>query len=67
MWNKDKIKSAGFISTNLEKNGLLESIMRVYSSYFSLEQALLKTKVNYYQSVSYFIVEPNGESGIINI
>ncbi|CAG8575967.1 13934_t:CDS:1 [Funneliformis caledonium] len=59
-WNKHKIESAGFISTNLENNGLLESIMRVYSSYFSWEQALLKTKVNYYQSVSYSIVEPNG-------
>ena len=35
--------------------------MRVYSSYFSWEQALLKTKVNYYQSVSYSIVEPNGD------
>ena len=60
-WNKHKIESAGFISTNLENNGLLESIMRVYSSYFSWEQALLKTKVNYYQSVSYSIVEPNGD------
>ncbi|CAG8648092.1 12625_t:CDS:2, partial [Funneliformis caledonium] len=44
-WNKHKIESAGFISTNLENNGLLESIMRVYSSYFSWEQALLKTKL----------------------
>ena len=35
--------------------------MRVYSSYFSLEQALLKTKVSYYQNVSYSIVEPNGD------
>jgi hypothetical protein len=34
IWNKDKIENAGFISTNLEINGLLESIMRVYSSYF---------------------------------
>lgn len=67
MWNKQKIKSAGFISTNLEKNGLLESIMRVYSSYFSLEQALLKTKVNYYQSVSYVIVEPNGDYQYIKL
>ena len=35
--------------------------MRAYSSYFSLEQALLKTKVSYYQNVSYSIVEPNGD------
>lgn len=61
MWNKHKIESAGFISTNLETNGLLKSIMRVYSSYFSLEQALLKTKISYYQIVSYSIVEPNGD------
>jgi len=27
MWNKHKIESAGFISTNLETNGLLKSIM----------------------------------------
>ena len=35
--------------------------MQVYSSYFSLEQALLNTKISYYQSVSYSIVESNGD------
>ena len=38
-----------------------ESIMWVYSLYFSFEQTLLKTKVSYYQNVSYSIVEPNGD------
>jgi hypothetical protein len=61
MWNKHKIESAGFISANLKTNGLLESMMRVYSSYFSFEQALLKTKISYYQTASYSIVEPNGD------
>ncbi|RIB09160.1 hypothetical protein C2G38_2044550 [Gigaspora rosea] len=60
-WDKQKIESAGFISDNLETNGLLECIMRVYSSYFSIEQALLNMKIRYYQNVSYSIVESNGD------
>jgi len=35
--------------------------MRVYSSYLTFEQALLNTKVSYYQNVSYSIVESNGD------
>src|ERR1700722_14641172 len=66
-WDKCKIESAGFISNNLEANGLLESIMRAYSSYFSLEQALLKTKVTYYQNASYSIVESNGDYQYIKL
>ena len=66
-WNKHKIESTGFISNNLDTNGLLESIMQVYSSYFSLEQALLKTKVSYYQSASYSITEPNGDYQYIKL
>ena len=42
--NKHKIESTGFISNNLDTNRLLESIMQVYSSYFSLEQAFIKDK-----------------------
>ncbi|CAG8676168.1 23204_t:CDS:2, partial [Gigaspora margarita] len=38
--DKKKIENTGFISDNLEINGLLENIMHVYSSYFSVEQAL---------------------------
>ena len=41
--------------------------MRAYSSYFSLEQALLKTKITYYQNASYSIVEPNGDYQYIKL
>ena len=34
--------------------------MRVYSSYFSIEQALLKTNIRFFQNISYSIVESNG-------
>ncbi|CAG8850535.1 42728_t:CDS:2, partial [Gigaspora margarita] len=60
-WSKSEIEDAGFISTNLKANQLLESILKAYSSYFSFEQALLKTKISYHQNVSYFITEPNGD------
>ncbi|RIB19607.1 hypothetical protein C2G38_2035933 [Gigaspora rosea] len=59
-WNKHEIEDAGFISADLRTNGLLESVMEAYSSYFSLEQAILRTNISYYQNVSYIITEPNG-------
>ncbi|KAF0461082.1 Serine/threonine protein kinase [Gigaspora margarita] len=58
--NKHEIEDAGFISADLRTNGLLESVMETYSSYFSLEQAILRTNISYHQNVSYIITEPNG-------
>ncbi|CAG8653355.1 14445_t:CDS:2, partial [Dentiscutata heterogama] len=60
-WNKYEIESARFISADLRTNEFLENIMRAYSSYFSLEQALLNTKISYHQNVSYIITESNGD------
>ncbi|CAG8624939.1 24908_t:CDS:2 [Gigaspora margarita] len=59
-WNKHKIKDAGFISADLRTNGLLESVIEAYSSYFLLNQAIIRTNISYHQNVSYFITEPNG-------
>ncbi|CAG8502472.1 3095_t:CDS:2 [Dentiscutata erythropus] len=60
--DKDKIESSRFISTDLETNELFESIMHAYSSYFSIDQSLLKTKIKYYQNVSFSIIKSNGDN-----
>ncbi|CAG8558976.1 22228_t:CDS:2 [Gigaspora rosea] len=60
-WGKQEIENARFVSDDLEANGLLVSIMNVYSSYFSIEQAILNTKIRYYQNASYSIVESIGD------
>ncbi|CAG8846921.1 2586_t:CDS:2, partial [Gigaspora margarita] len=60
-WNKYEIESARFIFADFRTNRFLENIMRAYSSYFSLEQALLNTKISYHQNVSYFITESNSD------
>ena len=35
--------------------------MHVYSSYFSLKQAILNIKLSYYHSISYYIIESNSD------
>ena len=42
-WSLHDIEAAGFVSSDLHKNGLLGDIMQVYSSYYSMNQALLST------------------------
>jgi hypothetical protein len=54
-WCLPDIEAAGFISPNLHKNGLLGDIMQVYSSYYSMDQALLSTHIHFYNSASYTI------------
>ncbi|KAF0450517.1 Serine/threonine protein kinase [Gigaspora margarita] len=41
-WTRHQIEAKGFISTNIEQNGLLKDIMKAYSLYYSLDQALLE-------------------------
>ncbi|RIB28587.1 hypothetical protein C2G38_2239435 [Gigaspora rosea] len=60
-WNRNQIEAAGFISTNIETNGLFEDIMKAYSSYYSFEQALLETRVHFYENVSYTTLKPDGD------
>lgn len=60
-WHLSDIRAAGFISSNLHKNGLLGDVMQVYSSYYSMEQALLSTRINFYGSASYTFQETNGD------
>ncbi|CAG8853469.1 31347_t:CDS:1, partial [Gigaspora margarita] len=57
-WNRNQIEAAGFISTNIETNGLFEDIMKAYSSYYLFEQALLETRVHFYENVSF---KPDGD------
>ena len=60
-WRLQDIEAAGFISSDLYKNGLLGDIMQVYSSYYSMEQALLSTHIHFYNSASYIFQEENGD------
>ena len=60
-WCLQDIEAAGFISPNLHKNGLLGDIMQVYSSYYSMNQALLTTHLHFYNSASYIFQEENGD------
>ncbi|CAG8758812.1 42705_t:CDS:10, partial [Gigaspora margarita] len=55
------IHTAQDYDQDLRTNGFLENIMRAYSLYFSLEQALLNTKISSHQNVSYIIAESNGD------
>ena len=60
-WSLQDIKAVRFISPNLHKNGLLSDIMQVYSSYYSMEQALLSTHVHFYNSASYTYQKNNDD------
>ena len=60
-WSLHDIETAGFISPDLRKNGLLSDIMQVYSSYYSMEQALISTRIYFYDSASYTFQEANGD------
>ncbi|CAG8696518.1 8369_t:CDS:2, partial [Ambispora leptoticha] len=59
-WSRNQVEAAGFISTNIETNSLFEDIMKAYSSYYSFEQALLETRVHFYENVSYTTLKPAG-------
>ncbi|CAG8793858.1 22233_t:CDS:2, partial [Racocetra persica] len=60
-WNKYQIETAGFVSTNIETNNLLKDIMDAYSLYYSFEQALLETRVCFYENATYTICQSNGD------
>ncbi|CAG8504255.1 8874_t:CDS:1, partial [Scutellospora calospora] len=59
--NRQQIEAAGFLSIDIEKNRLFKDIMKAYSLYYSLEQALLKTRVYFYENVIYTITNPNSD------
>ncbi|CAB4426984.1 unnamed protein product [Rhizophagus irregularis] len=48
-------------------NDLLGDVMQVYSSYRSMEQALLSTHIYFYNSASYTFQEENDDYQKINI
>ncbi|CAG8819943.1 16006_t:CDS:2, partial [Racocetra persica] len=56
-----QVEAAGFISTNIETTGLFEDITKAYSSYYSFEQALLETRVHFYENMSYTVFKPDGD------
>ncbi|CAG8756023.1 6317_t:CDS:2, partial [Racocetra persica] len=56
-----EVEAKGFISTNIEKNGLLKDIMKAYSLYYSSDQALLEARVYFYENVAYKITKDNGD------
>ena len=60
-WCLQDIEAAGFISSNLHKNGLLGDVMQVYSSYYLMDQVLLTTHIHFYNSASYIFQEENGD------
>ena len=52
-WYPHDIEAAGFISSDLHINGLLGDVMQAYSSYYSMDQALLSTRIHFYNSAFY--------------
>jgi len=60
-WYLHDIEAAGFVSSDLHKNGLLGDIMQVYSSYYSMNQALLSTRIHFYSSASYTFQEESDD------
>ena len=60
-WYPCDIEAAGFVTSDLHKNGLLSDIMQVYSSYYSMDQALLSTRIYFYGSASYTFQEEDGD------
>lgn len=66
-WHLQDIKAAGFISSNLHKNGLLGDVMKVYSLYYSMEQALLSTHIHFYNFASYIFQDENGDNRKIKV
>ena len=66
-WYPCDIEAAGFVTSDLHKNGLLSDIMQVYSSYYSMDQALLSTRIYFYGSASYTFQEEDGDYQEIKI
>jgi hypothetical protein len=66
-WSLQDVEAAGFVSFNLHQNGLLGDIMQVYSSYYSMDQALLSTRIHFYGSAFYTFQEDDGDYQEIKI
>jgi len=60
-WRLQNIETAGFVSPDLHKDCLLGDFMRVYSLYYSMDQALLSNHIHFYSSAFYTFQEENGD------